>query len=200
MNKKFKLFSTIASLCLAVALMAFGVWAATNVSVSVTGTVAFTAAANVKAEVTFSDNIDNFTAGEGFTATSTPKTLYRTKTAEEDAVGSETNTKALGDLTFACTDVTKNMVYTYTLTITNKASESDQYKVLTVAKSGAATTNANTLNEQGITVVVSGTLAETGKIAQGASATVIVTVTVNPNRTVSKTDIGITLALTMTAE
>ena len=43
MKKKVKLFSTIASLCLAVALMAFGVWAATSSAFKVTSKVSFTA-------------------------------------------------------------------------------------------------------------------------------------------------------------
>ena len=43
MKKKIKIFSTIASLCLAVALMAFGVYAATNVKLSTTSTISFAA-------------------------------------------------------------------------------------------------------------------------------------------------------------
>ena len=43
MKKRFKLFATIASLCLAVALMAFGVYAATSISLTVSGNVGFTA-------------------------------------------------------------------------------------------------------------------------------------------------------------
>ncbi|MBE7074608.1 MAG: hypothetical protein E7376_01330 [Clostridiales bacterium] len=42
MKKKVKLFSTIASLCLAVALMAFGVYAATTAGLKLTSTVGFT--------------------------------------------------------------------------------------------------------------------------------------------------------------
>ena len=45
--KKVKLFTTIASLCLAVALMAFGVYAAQNVVVTASGTVNFEVGANV---------------------------------------------------------------------------------------------------------------------------------------------------------
>jgi len=41
MKRKFKLFATLASLCLSVALMAFGVYAATNVTYSVSSTVTF---------------------------------------------------------------------------------------------------------------------------------------------------------------
>ena len=43
--KKVKLFTTIASLCLAVALMAFGVYAATQVSYTVKGNISFNATA-----------------------------------------------------------------------------------------------------------------------------------------------------------
>ncbi len=41
MKRKFKLFATVTSLCLSVALMAFGVYAATSVSYSVNGTVSY---------------------------------------------------------------------------------------------------------------------------------------------------------------
>ena len=43
MKRKFKLFATVASLCLSVALMAFGVYAATQASYRVTSTVSFAA-------------------------------------------------------------------------------------------------------------------------------------------------------------
>ena len=43
MKKKIKIFSTIASLCLAVALMAFGVYAATSISFTTTSKVSFKA-------------------------------------------------------------------------------------------------------------------------------------------------------------
>lgn len=42
MKRKFKLFATVASLCLSVALMAFGVYAASTVTYTVTGTVSYT--------------------------------------------------------------------------------------------------------------------------------------------------------------
>lgn len=47
MKKRVKLFTTIASLCLAVALMAFGVYAATTANFTVSGSVNFTAAKDV---------------------------------------------------------------------------------------------------------------------------------------------------------
>ncbi len=42
MKRKFKLFATVASLCLCLALMAFGVYAATNVKYTASGSVSFT--------------------------------------------------------------------------------------------------------------------------------------------------------------
>lgn len=50
MKRKFKLLTSVASLCLAVALMAFGVYAAARPTVSITGTVTFQAK-NVFADV-----------------------------------------------------------------------------------------------------------------------------------------------------
>ena len=51
MKRKFKLFATVASLCLSVALMAFGVYAAAQVTYNVKGTVSYTAN-NVLVKVT----------------------------------------------------------------------------------------------------------------------------------------------------
>ena len=64
MKRKIKVFSAIASLCLAVALMAFGVYAATQVTYTLSGTVEYSASIAVKAETTV-----EYTANEhrGFT-------------------------------------------------------------------------------------------------------------------------------------
>ena len=58
MKKKVKLFSTIASLCLAVALMAFGVWAAKTASVGVTSTIKYTVSGQVQANITIEVKYD----------------------------------------------------------------------------------------------------------------------------------------------
>ena len=50
--KKIKLFTTIASLCLAVALMAFGVYAATSASIGVTSSITFSADGQVGGTLT----------------------------------------------------------------------------------------------------------------------------------------------------
>ncbi len=50
MKRKFKLFATVASLCLSVALMAFGVYAAAQVTYTVSGSVSFESQLAVKWE------------------------------------------------------------------------------------------------------------------------------------------------------
>ena len=51
MKKKIKLLATIASLCLAIGLMTFGVYAAASVTVSITSSVTYSVGANVAFEV-----------------------------------------------------------------------------------------------------------------------------------------------------
>ena len=58
MKKRLKLFSTIASLCLAVALMAFGVWAATTANFGVSSTVKYTVSGQVNVEITIKVTYD----------------------------------------------------------------------------------------------------------------------------------------------
>ena len=55
MKRKFKLFATVASLCLCFALMAFGVYAATNVKYTASGSVSYTVS-DVKADFTLTVN------------------------------------------------------------------------------------------------------------------------------------------------
>ena len=190
MKKNFKLFSTIASLCLAVALMAFGVWAATQVDVSITGNVSFIATANVKAKVTFQDTLENAT---GITPVTTAETLYETKADATDATA--TGSKPLGAMTVEVQDSSKNIVYTYTITVANKAASTDLYKFLKVELTKPAETAA--LDSDGYTVAVTGDLASGGVLDVGEEKTYVVTLTINPNRNVDKADIGSSIKLTM---
>jgi len=64
MKKRVKLLTTIASLCLAVALMAFGVYAATTASFAVTTSVTFSIGDNIAGTVTVSE----YNAAKGATA------------------------------------------------------------------------------------------------------------------------------------
>lgn len=192
MKKKVKLFSTIASLCLAVALMAFGVWAATSVSVGVTGTVQFTAEKNVKAKVTFVSTATNITEG---LASEAEEVLFESANNAAGAPTTAAKTKALGDAQLKTDNSAENMVYTYTITFTNKALATDTYTVLNV--SATKPTAHDSLNVDGYKLELGGNLAEDGNIALNGTATVIVTITMNPNRDIAKVDIGSSFVLTM---
>ncbi len=192
MKKNFKLFSTIASLCLAVALMAFGVWAATTVNVGVTGSVQFTAEKNVKAKATFVSTATNIKTG---LASEEEETLFESAENAAGAPTTEAKTKVLGDAVLTTDNSSENMVYTYTITFTNKAAETDAYTVLHVEATKPAAHDS--LNVDGYKLELGGTLDETGDIAQGKTATVIVTITMNANRDVAKVDIGSSFVLTM---
>lgn len=116
MKKNFKLFSTIASLCLAVALMAFGVWAATSVSLGVTSKVSFTVSdvfVNITGKATLGGED---VASAAFTATSYTGTVANAKLDNE--------TWAIGTIAFT----SEKDVIVYTLEISN-AAKSGQVKV-----------------------------------------------------------------------
>ena len=82
MKKKVKLFTTIASLCLAVALMAFGVYAATQVTATVSGKITFVATdvdvslVSVKWYAENVKNITNKTKDTADTLTATSEGVY----------------------------------------------------------------------------------------------------------------------------
>ena len=134
MKKKVKLFSTIASLCLAVALMAFGVWAATTASVGVTSSVTYTVSGQVNMK--FSVKVE-FTTGhvavehaeEDTTVKHYASTTQDTKTINswwvEQVPGEakKTPTINLGDYKFNA-DSLKDETVVYTIKIENKATES----------------------------------------------------------------------------
>lgn len=192
MKKNFKLFSTIASLCLAVALMAFGVWAATTVNVGVTGSVSFTAEPNVKAKATFVSTATNIASG---LESEKEEILFE---SAENAAGTPAvaaKTKELGDNVLKTDNPSEKMVYTYTITFTNKAAVTDAFSVLNVK--ATKPTEHDSINGDGYVLTVTGTLAENGDIAQGESATVIVTIRMNANRDIATVDIGSSFVLTM---
>lgn len=108
MKKKVKLITTIASLCLAVALMAFGVYAATNATLNVTSTVAFQSS-TVLIDVTGS------VAGYA-TIEDDAKASY-THTADPTSTAKYEDTWDIGAMTFS----EEKKEITYSVTITNKS-------------------------------------------------------------------------------
>ena len=112
MKRKFKLFATVASLCLSVALMAFGVYAATTVNYNVSSTVTFAAQVDViwTADVKDGEGTDLANGAANETADFGP----------EIATGAPEATKAwapVGNLSFGTgEDTTDTIVYTFTCT------------------------------------------------------------------------------------
>ena len=127
MKKRVKLLTTIASLCLAVALMAFGVYAASNINVTVNSTISFTSSdiagkwdvkvegAGTLAETTVTDATNSTEPTvEGdedvaltFSRTQKTATYTITFTNTGTAVAAKTN------LTVTLTDTTANKAFSY---------------------------------------------------------------------------------------
>ncbi len=110
MKRKFKLFATVASLCLSVALMAFGVYAATKVTYTVSGSVSFSANVNCTWEVTatYGDgttpvDTTGATASHTFQATDTT-TSAEWKPTNPMQFGSETDHNKI-IITVKCTNL-----------------------------------------------------------------------------------------------
>ncbi|MDY2695959.1 MAG: hypothetical protein SOV27_02200 [Eubacteriales bacterium] len=127
MKKKVKLFSTIASLCLAVALMAFGVWAASTANFGVTSTVKYTLSGQINAtiniKVTFSsaDHVTVDDAGMSQKKTGIDEGTYEWELVQLPGASPLTtvaNTVNLGGYTFN-KDAQINDTVVYTITITN---------------------------------------------------------------------------------
>ena len=117
MKKRVKLLTTIASLCLAVALMAFGVYAATSVSFKATGTISFTST-EISGTWTLAVAAVNGTPAEQ-TPTVTPA-------AEENGVGSATVANT------TVTDITKECTITLTATFVNTSTTAATLSVTSV--------------------------------------------------------------------
>ena len=109
MKRKFKLFATVASLCLSVALMAFGVYAATTVTYTVSGTVSFSSL-----EVLSTWDAHAYKANGTTEWGTTTKGEYSTTAGQASA----TNDATFPSITFATNDAT----VIYEITCTNDGS------------------------------------------------------------------------------
>lgn len=188
MKKKIKLFSTIASLCLAVALMAFGVWAATEVDFKTTSKVTFTAATDVyglyEAKVALNGTqkdiikVKRDYEAESWSNVDGEKVTDLMSTS--GAVLADQAVSAAGDTVVYTYTFTNNSPYALTYTFTSTASASDN-KACTAAS--ACSTNA-------ITVAVNyGDGAVTGELDAGDSVTATVTVKLNCTHLASNVEI-----------
>lgn len=144
MNKKFKLFSTIASLCLAVALMAFGVWAASNPQFTVNSNVTFTAS-------------DDMFVGVKVTQVFGTSSVEKTAQSYEGSTYGNYTYKAPTEMAFdEVSFTTKNKELIYTVVITNYTADSAKVTVslpavLTVDVGSAVTSVETTLKTEGET-------------------------------------------------
>ena len=136
MKKRLKLFSTIASLCLAVALMAFGVWAATTATVNVTSSVSYTVTGQINMQFDISveyiaNNVKVANRDTGTKKTEDVTEGNEVYTWSATCVPGEANktvSLALGDYTFNENAVEGNTIV-YKVKITNNASEKLSVKV-----------------------------------------------------------------------
>ncbi len=163
MSLKKKLVTTIGMFCLTCALLLVGVWAISNASVEIGGTISFNAT-NILATIT--GNIDGAAAG-----TTNPEELVYTTTTEPEAAALATWKK---NLTFKDTGDT----ITYTITIKN---DSESRKIKASIINNSATGDAITQN---ITLTVNGatetyTSGEVYEIDPQKTAVVVATFTVD---------------------
>ena len=157
MKKKVKLFSTIASLCLAVALMAFGVWAASSANFGVTSTVKYTLDGQIKAtieiKVEYDTAVNTNVIGANTTYIDAEKTTTGRKAwkvvllpGQEVPTLNGRDVINLGEYTFGANSVakvgsTKGTQIKYTITITNNAGKENNK--LKVTLSSRPTANEN---------------------------------------------------------
>ena len=116
-NKKFKLFASLTSLVMVVAVMAVGVWAATNVTASVSGTVSYSSTG-------FTANYQVQKDGANVIATTPIGAANATPSATDVAVAfttGEDGTVADVVLTFAMTGISieEGNTINHTLTLDN---------------------------------------------------------------------------------
>ena len=175
-NKKFKLFASLTSLVMVVAVMAVGVWAATTASVGVTGTVKMTAGKQVVATVDVGTLSATNTAGDELTVTATTAdpTAVEFKGGEDAAEDENKGTLAYGDITITgMQDFTSAVTITYTITITNGYAEGSNKSItynVSLADNAADDLKINNATE-----------AVTGSLADGADfVTVEVSLTFDP--------------------
>lgn len=109
MKRKFKLITSVASLCLAIALMAFGVYAASAPKLTVSGTVTFTAD-QIYATVTMQEGVGADLAGVELKNVTVTKGVWGAGTSDTDAQAIASVGKALSDAAPA---------YKYVVTITS---------------------------------------------------------------------------------
>lgn len=175
MKRKFKLITSVASLCLAIALMAFGVYAASAPKLTVSGTVSFNAE-NVYATVTIQKGKGTTLDGITLTDVDVTKGVWGAGTSNENAQATANVDETLDD---------RNVAYKYVVTIKNDFKENvsikgtfgTQVPALTASTTGATLTATVAGGSEGNGAVAA---AGTFTIAPNTSATITVTLVIDP--------------------
>lgn len=179
MKKKVKLFATIASLCLAVCLMAFGVWAASTATLGVSSSVSYTVSGNVHVafdvmvEYTSTENHVSYTAASGSTATAeTGKNTWETIT-QTPSEGDKNSSLGLGTYQFNV-GAEKDDYVKYTIKVTNLGKYDAK---LTVTDLPAADTNKSIhISREGTGSLTTANSAETATVAKNNGTFTIVVI------------------------
>ena len=164
-SRKIKLLASLTSLVLVVAVMAVGVWAASTVTVNVTGTVSFGAVDNVLATVT------------------TDKSGQSKITVTKD--GTEGSPLTLSDLVVNA----QTGEYVYTITIKNDRPADDQADKAKIQ----AVATANSASGTNYTVTVDNSGA--ASIAPNTTGTITVTFQVTNLEIATTADVGVSIKL-----
>ena len=179
-NKKFKLFASLTSLVMVVAVMAVGVWAAASTTVGITGSLTFSASDVVRAQIAVTNLEYGNSASEDVTISD--------KTATLDA-GKTSGSIELAPISVgAATDAGQDVTVTYTITVKNNATATDAYDELTVV--------ITSTEGKDLTAVITETTATNGTLSAGATGTWTATITLDPNVAYNASTFGFSVQLT----
>lgn len=185
MKRKFKLFATIASLCLCLALMAFGVYAASAVKYTASGSVSFEVS---DVFVTMQSTLKSTVGGQP--ATDIAKPAQKSYTGEGDAAKVPSTTEAYQD-TFNVVQFKKtgdNIVLT--VTITNDGASKVNVKFTVTKPENVNGITSEVKYKKGEEPTETTYQEATGlDLTQGEKAVVVLTITLaNMEYTVESTD------------
>jgi len=172
MRRKIKLISTFASLMLVFVIMAYSVWAAQSINVSITNSVTYTVEGEVYALISATT-----AAGDNTTIISGGDPL------SVELLGNETEGSSTLDIGNVELDALSTMsgqtiIFSYIITIQNNAESGIDYDNLTVTFTTVPTTKVYENESYGISVTYGGTVASpavTAVLAPGETLTMTVT-------------------------
>jgi len=143
-KRKIKLFTSIVSLILVIAVMGVGVMAATSVTVNINSSASFTASANVEATIVVTETTNGITETTGIdnqyiSGNTVPSETYTGFTEYSSAINLNNSEIPMDEVEGTCS-------YFYTIVITNKADPLSEFGTLQISIASenipTATTNS----------------------------------------------------------